>query len=75
MTKLSGAMSELPDAEGLATGSSTQCAATVLPERIARPSLKRSNLTECTSSGKQFSLDIPTGCAGKLRWQNHWDVR
>jgi hypothetical protein len=23
----------------------------------------------------EFSLGIPTSCAGKLRWQNHWDVR
>jgi hypothetical protein len=23
----------------------------------------------------EFSLDISIGCAGKLRWQNRWDVR
>jgi hypothetical protein len=23
----------------------------------------------------EFSLSIPTGYAGKLRWQNRWDVR
>jgi hypothetical protein len=51
-TKLSGAVFKLPDAEASATGSSTQCAATISPERTTRPSPNRSNLTECTSSGK-----------------------
>jgi hypothetical protein len=23
----------------------------------------------------EFSLGIPTGCTGKLQWQNRWDVR
>jgi hypothetical protein len=44
-TKLSGAAPELPDAETSATGSSTQCVATVSPERTARPSPNSSNLT------------------------------
>jgi hypothetical protein len=22
----------------------------------------------------ESSLGVPTGCAGKLRWQNRWDV-
>jgi hypothetical protein len=51
-TELSVAAPELPDAEASATGSSTQCAATVSPERTARPSPNHSNLTECTSSGE-----------------------
>jgi hypothetical protein len=52
MTELSGTAPELPDAEASATGSSTQCAATVLPEHTTRPLHNRSNLTECTRSGK-----------------------
>jgi hypothetical protein len=23
----------------------------------------------------EFGLGIPTGCVGKLQWQNRWDVR
>jgi hypothetical protein len=51
-TELSGIASKLLDAEALARGSSTQCAATVSPEHKARPSPNCSNLAECTSSGK-----------------------
>jgi hypothetical protein len=49
MTKLSGIAPEHPKAEASATGSLTQCAATVSPECTARPTANRSNLTECTA--------------------------
>jgi hypothetical protein len=51
-TKLLGAASKLLDAEASVASTSTQCAATAMPEHAARPSPHHSNLIECTSSKK-----------------------
>jgi hypothetical protein len=49
---ITGTAPKLSDVESSATGSSTQCAATVSLECTTRPSPNCSNLPECTSSGK-----------------------
>jgi hypothetical protein len=70
MTELSGTAPELPNAEASATGSSTQCATTVLPECTARPSptapTSQNALAQGSCNGRAY---FKCGLTGHFAWQ------